>query len=1405
MTTELLKPDYLFEVSWEVCNKVGGIHTVIASKANTMVRELKNNYLLIGPDVWRDAKNPEFTEDTQLFRSWREKLAEEGLRVRIGRWNIPSNPIALIVDFTPFIGQKDKIFANLWETYSLDSISGQWDYIEPALFGFAAAKVIESYTRFYLSVTDRVVTHVHEWMTGSTALYLNQYLPQVATVFTTHATVLGRCLAGNNRPLYREMQQYNPADVAREFGVVSKQSLERITANEVDCFTTVSGLTANECIHFLQKPVDVITPNGFDNSLIPPNEEFDRKRKHAREHLLKATELCFGYKVSKDALFCCISGRYEFKNKGIDIFIETLRQLNESDKLQKEIVAFILIPAHQKGPRREILDPEQNAHYQPTCLTHNLHDVDYDTIIRKIDQAGLYNRKEQKVKVIYVPAYLNGNDGFFNLPYYDLLIGMDVSAFPSYYEPWGYTPQESVMFHVPTVTTTLAGFGLWVQSSVQDTKMAVRIINRTDDNDAEVIQEVTNFIIQHSQLSKEESDAARNLAHVISGLTLWSNFIKYYHEAYNIALQKVANRSNQFIHLAQTEQTIQIRKKIINTPHWYPLNIESNLPEKLMPLREISMNLWWSWNEDAMELFERIDPNIWEQCHHNPFILFELVDYSRLLEVEKDEDYLVKLNDVHDRFKEYIYTPLRTDSPRIAYFSMEFGLINALKIYSGGLGILAGDYLKEASDSNYEMIGIGLKYNYGYFRQRISFNGEQMAEPEALNFSKLPVTQIKDERGTPLTVTIGLPGRTLYVQIWRVDVGRVPLYLLDTDIPENNQHDRSITHFLYGGDVENRLKQEIVLGIGGIRMLELLGIMPDIYHCNEGHAALMGLERLRILIQNNNLSYTEAKEVVRSSTLFTTHTPVPAGHDAFTEDMLRTYFPHYPDRYKISWEEFLGLGKSEDHDPGEKFNMSHLAANLAQEVNAVSKLHEKVTKDIISCLWKGYLPEELHIGHVTNGVHFSTWTAKEMKRLYTEEFGESFFENMLDEKIWQRIQKVPDEQIWTVKQFLKKKLIQHIKNSLKSDWVRKHENPEWLMKITETINEEALTIGFARRFATYKRAHLLFRNQERLAKIINNAKMPVQFIFAGKAHPHDKAGQDLIKLIIDMSRRPEFSGKILFLQNYDMALAKKMVQGVDIWVNTPTRPLEASGTSGEKAVMNGTMHFSVLDGWWVEGYKPGAGWMLPEEKSYDDPRLQDDLDAETIYRMLENEIVPLYYKRNASNIPTGWVKHIKNTIAYVSPNFTTRRMIRDYDERFYSKLYKRTLRLREKNYLIPDRLASWKRKISRSWESIEVVSVNIPRDENGVFHIGINYTAEVVIDLNELAPENIGIEIVFTDENKKFIRKQEFNLVNYTDGKATYTVDISPTMPGQFNYGIRIFPKHEDLPHRQDFSLVKWI
>ncbi len=736
---------------------------------------------------------------------------------------------------------------------------------------------------------------------------------------------------------------------------------------------------------------------------------------------------------------------------------------------------------------------------------------------------------------------------------------------------------------------------------------------------------------------------------------------------------------------------------------------------------------------------------------------------------------------------------------------MEFGLINALKIYSGGLGILAGDYLKEASDSNYEMIGIGLKYNYGYFRQRISFNGEQMAEPEALNFSKLPVTQIKDERGTPLTVTIGLPGRTLYVQIWRVDVGRVPLYLLDTDIPENNQHDRSITHFLYGGDVENRLKQEIVLGIGGIRMLELLGIMPDIYHCNEGHAALMGLERLRILIQNNNLSYTEAKEVVRSSTLFTTHTPVPAGHDAFTEDMLRTYFPHYPDRYKISWEEFLGLGKSEDHDPGEKFNMSHLAANLAQEVNAVSKLHEKVTKDIISCLWKGYLPEELHIGHVTNGVHFSTWTAKEMKRLYTEEFGEIFFENMLDEKIWQRIQKVPDEQIWTVKQFLKKKLIQHIKNSLKSDWVRKHENPEWLMKITETINEEALTIGFARRFATYKRAHLLFRNQERLAKIINNAKMPVQFIFAGKAHPHDKAGQDLIKLIIDMSRRPEFSGKILFLQNYDMALAKKMVQGVDIWVNTPTRPLEASGTSGEKAVMNGTMHFSVLDGWWVEGYKPGAGWMLPEEKSYDDPRLQDDLDAETIYRMLENEIVPLYYKRNASNIPTGWVKHIKNTIAYVSPNFTTRRMIRDYDERFYSKLYKRTLRLREKNYLIPDRLASWKRKISRSWESIEVVSVNIPRDENGVFHIGINYTAEVVIDLNELAPENIGIEIVFTDENKKFIRKQEFNLVNYTDGKATYTVDISPTMPGQFNYGIRIFPKHEDLPHRQDFSLVKWI
>ncbi len=584
----------------------------------------------------------------------------------------------------------------------------------------------------------------------------------------------------------------------------------------------------------------------------------------------------------------------------------------------------------------------------------------------------------------------------------------------------------------------------------------------------------------------------------------------------------------------------------------------------------------------------------------------------------------------------------------------------------------------------------------------------------------------------------------------------------------------------------------------------------DLYHCNEGHAAFIGIERLRKYIVYQNFTFAEALEIVRASQLFTTHTPVPAGHDAFDEDMLRTYIGHYPSRMKISWKQFMALGKSNPDDPAEKFSMSFLAANLSQEVNGVSELHGRVSQNIFHALYNGYAPEELHIGYVTNGVHLPTWTAKPWMDLYEDTFGKDFFANQTKKETWKKIQDVPDVQIWKIRNHQRQILLEYIKERLKETGVKRLENPKMIVEMSEKLNKHTLTIGFARRFATYKRAHLLFTEIERLSRIVNNPSMPVQFIFAGKAHPNDKAGQDLIKMISEVSKRSEFIGKIIFLPNYELKLAKVLVQGVDIWLNTPTRPLEASGTSGEKAVMNGVLHLSVLDGWWAEGYREGAGWALPEENTYDNSDYQDQLDAETLYSLLENEITPLFYFRDEEGLPTGWIKYIKNSIEKVASNFTMSRQLNDYENKYYTKLYARTLQMKEDEYKMAKELAAWKKRVKSGWESIEVVSLSYPDIIRESVTLGKSYDGEIVLDLNELSPDDIGVEIVIADligvENTPIVSySQEFVLDKVEDRLAYYKIDITPKRPGVFDFGIRIFPKHSALPHRQDFNYLRWV
>lgn len=1390
---------------------MGGIHTVISTKALNIVNELHDNYILIGPDVWReDVTNPEFIPDESLYVAWKTRAASEGLRVKTGRWNIAGKPIVILLDFTPYFGQQNEIFAGFWETYKLDSITGQWDYVEPALFGYAAGRLIESFTTFHNEHLN-TVAHFHEWMTGTGILYLKKFAPWVATAFTTHATVLGRCIAGNNRPLYGKMKEYNALQVAREFNVLAKQSLEKISATESDVFTTVSEITSRECSHFLGKDVDIVTPNGFEDSFVPPNEAFAEKRQIARDKLTSVAEAVLGRPVSADCVLIVNSGRYEFRNKGVDIFIDSLGELQKKNSISKECIAFILMPAYHKGPRLDIADILNNAGKSnggDRYLTHSLHYPQTDPVLQRLAANNLNNDPESKVKVIFVPSYLNGNDGIFNLPYFDLLIGFDLSVFPSYYEPWGYTPLESLMFSIPSVTTSLSGFGLWVRNYFENPGNGIAVVERTDDNEAMVIAEIEFFISKFIGLTEAETTEAREKAHEVSRIAMWDKLVSHYFSAYEHALARSSERRDEpreFVRFVEAPGLVV--RKPHQVPVWKDIYVQSNVPDKLVSLKELANNLWWSWNSEAENLFKRMDPSLWEDVHHNPKMLLEKIDYKRLLVLEDDDEFVSDLKKISGMLDAYLARPSDSSKPSVAYFSMEFGIHQCLKIYSGGLGILAGDYLKEASDSNINITGIGLLYRYGYFKQKLGPRGEQLSIYEAEEFSRLPIKPVKDQSGAQLSVSLAWPGRTVKIRIWEAMVGKVRLILLDTDFDDNTPEDRTVTHYLYGGDIDNRLRQELILGIGGIRALTALGLNPDIYHSNEGHSAFISLERLRILIAEHHLTFNQALEAVRSSTLFTTHTPVPAGHDAFDEDLLRKYISHYHSRLSITWDELMALGRCQG-DADKKFNMSFLATRMSQEVNGVSKLHGEVSQGMFNKLWPGYLKEELFIGYVTNGVHHPTWTAPEWREVYREMTGELNFDQT-DRSLWERLYSLDDKKIYEVKTVLKKSLFSNIRKRLQSEMIEKHVSPRTLLNISKHLDEKVLTIGFARRFATYKRASLLFRDLDRLERLVNDPEKPVQFIYAGKAHPNDGGGQDLIKRIFEISQMPKFSGKVIFLENYDIELAKYLVRGVDIWLNTPTRPLEASGTSGEKAVMNGTLHFSVLDGWWVEGYRAFAGWALPKKRTFENQELQDDIDAETIYNMLEYEIIPAYYSFNDQGIPVEWISHIKNTMVKIAPEFTMKRMIDDYYEKYYSSLFVRNKYLVENNFEKAKELAAWKNSMRQEWDTIEVINYSFERAGENVYRSGHEYRAEIALDIKKIPKESVGVEFIITRMGKQgdyeYVDSEEFKMVSYKNGKCLYRANLVPEKAGSFFYGIRIYPKHKDLPHKQDFYLLRWI
>ena len=852
---------------------------------------------------------------------------------------------------------------------------------------------------------------------------------------------------------------------------------------------------------------------------------------------------------------------------------------------------------------------------------------------------------------------------------------------------------------------------------------------------------------------------------------------------------------------------MKIKVSNVNTPNWKEVTVKSRIPAELEKLSEISRNIWWAWNFEATELFRDLDPELWKECGQNPVLLLERMSYEKLEALAKDKVILRRMNDVYTKFRDYMDVKPDENRPSVAYFSMEYGLSSVLKIYSGGLGVLAGDYLKEASDSNVDLCAVGFLYRYGYFTQTLSMDGQQIANYEAQNFGQLPIDRVMDANGQPLVVDVPYLDYYVHANVWRVNVGRISLYLLDTDNEMNSEFDRPITHQLYGGDWENRLKQEILLGIGGILTLKALGIKKDVYHCNEGHAALINVQRICDYVATG-LTFDQSIELVRASSLYTVHTPVPAGHDYFDEGLFGKYMGGYPARMGISWDDLMDLGRNNPGDKGERFCMSVFACNTSQEVNGVSWLHGKVSQEMFSTIWKGYFPEEIHVGYVTNGVHFSTWSAAEWKELYFKYFNENFWFDQSNPKIWEAIYNVPDEEIWKTRMTMKNKLVDYIRKSFRDTWLKNQGDPSRIVSLMDKINPNALLIGFGRRFATYKRAHLLFTDLERLSKIVNNPDYPVQFLFTGKAHPHDGAGQGLIKRIIEISRRPEFLGKIIFLENYDMQLARRLVSGVDIWLNTPTRPLEASGTSGEKALMNGVVNFSVLDGWWLEGYREGAGWALTEKRTYQNQEHQDQLDAATIYSILETEILPLYYARNKKGYSEGWIKVVKNSIAQIAPHYTMKRQLDDYYNKFYNKLSKRFQMLSADDNAKAKEIAAWKEEVVSKWDSIEIVSCDkVEELKAGDIESGKEYTITYVIDEKGLN-DAIGLELVTTyttaDGKQHVYSVEPFSVIKKEGNLYTFQVKHSLSNAGSFKVSYRMFPKNPELPHRQDFCYVRW-
>ncbi|MDY6967444.1 MAG: alpha-glucan family phosphorylase [Spirochaetota bacterium] len=1410
-----IRERYLFEVSWEVCNKVGGINTVIKSKIEDMQNNIGDNYCLIGP-LFDD--NSEFYEDYHTeFKDLRDILAQAGIIAKVGRWKVYGNPKVILVNYNHNIDQ-NKVLYELWEYYGVDSMTGQWDYIEPVIFSTMAGKVIEEASHLYKNYN--IIAHFHEWMTGAGLLYIKRKAPHIASVLTSHSTVLGRCMASHGIDIYNTLQNIDPEIEAAKLNVLAKHSLETASAREADCFTTVSEITAREAKHILGYKPAITIPNGFNVNKIPDfdlNREYYRKN---RERLLKFASQFLLKDIDKNTIIISTSGRYEYHNKGIDLIIETLGELYKiQDELDKEIIMFFFIiggfvdMSKERSAEKELKDkfPKYSM-----ISTHPLSNPYHDPIVNECHKKNLQNSIGDRINIIYVPAFLNGRDGILNMQYYDALSGCDLTIYPSFYEPWGYTPLESIAHSIPTISSDVSGFGKWILSNKLNGETAA-IIRRSGINFNDSVKELKNNILSFAKKDIDQIDDMRRTAKGIALNAEWGNFIKNYFEAYNLALKV---RDDRILGKNKIEdhkfRHIVFEGTALTRPRMRQFHIRPAFPKKIEKLKELASNICWSWDSEATQLFEAIDPVLFASLRYNPIALLDSLDNDILNKIIDDEDYMRNYEKVMVKFDKYLSykKPLLKNigniSPErpVAYFSMEYGFHESMPLYSGGLGILSGDHIKTSSDLNLPLIGIGLLYKNAYFRQHISQNGDQIAEYFTNNFIHMPLMELVDQNGDELIITVDFPGRILYAKVWEGKIGRTSVYFLDTDLKKNSLTDREITGRLYGGGKKTRIEQEVLLGIGGVKLLENeLNIYPSVYHINEGHSAFLIVERLINIMEKHNIDIDTAKEVVRSSTVFTTHTPVPAGNETFDISLVENYFNNYIQKSKLNLNEFYEMGHIQGSD-SEPYEMTVLALNNSYRKNGVSRLHSAVSRDMWADLWKGFLVEELPIFHITNGVHIATWLSNEMKELIIKYTSLNIDEDLLKKEEWDKISLIPDKALWQTHLILKDKLFHTIETNISESWKREGEPHKLLHKFSENLNPAILTIGFGRRFATYKRATLFMKNFDRIKRIIQDEKYPVQFIFAGKAHPEDKEGQKLIKEIVSISKEDGFLGKIIFLENYDMSLAKKMVSGVDVWLNNPRRPYEASGTSGQKAGINGVLNASILDGWWDEGYDGTNGWVIGSRNEFENIDKQDIADSESLYNILEKDIIQLYYSYNSEDIPDKWITMMKNSIKTIISEFNTHRMLRDYMGKMYEPAAKLYYNICSNNFSKAKEIAEWKKSIKSRFSTINILNVEIAGVNGNNLDIDDEISIILEIQKGNVLKEELTAEMLIVQENQP----QQVNNIEYLkmdvieeNGSAIkYRCKYKADSSGKYSYGVRVLPSYKEIDDILDLNLVYW-